>query len=154
MKIKNSIYNNIVEVLCILFLVGISVYLIANWNTIPNQIPGHYDGAGNVDRWGGKGELLILPIAGWILYIGITILEAFPQIWNTGVTITEENRERVYRILKNMIGTVKLLMVGSFAYLSMEQSLSVALPGYFTPLFLMLIFGTLAYFIVKLMKNK
>jgi uncharacterized membrane protein len=154
MKIKNSIYNNIIEVLCILLLVGISVYLIINWSSIPNQIPGHYDGAGNVDRWGGKGELLILPITSWILYIFITILEAFPQIWNTGVTVTKENRERVYRILKNMISTVKLLMVVAFTYLCAKQSMRAALPSYFTPLFLLLMFGILAYFITKLIKSE
>ena len=45
---------------------------------------------------GSKGELVILPIIGWLMYIFLTVIENFPQIWNTGVTVTEENKDRVY----------------------------------------------------------
>ena len=30
------------------------------------------------------------------MYIFLTVIENFPQIWNTGVTVTEENKDRVY----------------------------------------------------------
>jgi hypothetical protein len=42
------------------------------------------------------------------------------DVWNTGVTITEDNKTRIYRILKNMIGTTKFLVVGVFVFLLEE----------------------------------
>lgn len=154
MKSKAGLYDIIVETLCIILLVGISVYLIINWSSFPDRVPGHYGANGNIDRWGAKGELLTIPLVGWILYIAITILEAYPQIWNTGVTITKENKERIYKILKNMIVTVKLLTVGMFSYISIYQTTAAALPGYFLPSSLVLLFGTIAYCSFKLVKSK
>jgi uncharacterized membrane protein len=154
MKSKISKYDIIVEVLCLLLLCGMCLYLFINWGNLPDQIPGHYNASGEVDRWGSKGEALILPIIGWILYIGMTAAESFPQIWNTGVRVTEENKERVYRILKNMVGTVKLLMVCSFTFISINEVSSRALPVWFLPVFLILIFGPVIFFIIKLIKSK
>lgn len=45
---------------------------------------------------GKKSEMLLLPVMAWLLYLLLTVIERFPKIWNTGVTVTEENRERVY----------------------------------------------------------
>ncbi|WP_283606867.1 hypothetical protein [Faecalispora anaeroviscerum] len=79
------------------------------------------------------------------MYIGITVLERFPQVWNTGVTITEENKTRIYRILKDMIGTTKLIMVIVFDYLGLNSASSEHLPIWFLPGFLILLFGSLLF---------
>jgi hypothetical protein len=109
---------------------------------------------GVVDRWGNKGELLILPIVGWIMYLGMTALEQFPQVWNTGVTVTAENRESVYLILKNMLVTVKLLVVMNFVYLTIISALGKNLPIWFLPVFLILMFGSIIFFTIKLFRAK
>ncbi len=154
MPIKRSKYDIAVNLLCLLLLFGIVVYLVVNWNHIPNVIPGHYNAAGEVDRWGNKGELMILPLIGWMMYIGITVLERFPQVWNTGVAITEENKTKVYRILKDMIGTTKLIVVIVFDYLALNSASSDSLPVWFLPVFLILLFSSLLFFIVKLVRAK
>ncbi|MFA9378789.1 MAG: hypothetical protein ACERKZ_18895 [Lachnotalea sp.] len=71
---------------------------------------------------------------------------------NTGVQVTEENKERVYRILKNLIVTEKLLMVLAFSFISIISSLSLELPMWFLPLFLISIFGSIILYAVKLVK--
>ena len=149
-----SIRDRIVEGLCLALLCASSIYLVMMWKQIPKEIPAHYNAIGEVDRWGDKGELLIMPIMSWILYLFITALEAFPQIWNTGVTVTEQNKERVYRILKNMIGTVKFLMVGFFAITSFYQIKAETMPALFLPISMGLLFGSLIYYIIKLFKNQ
>ena len=154
MRLKKSRYNIFVEVVCLVLLVGVVLYLVVNWNTIPDKIPGHYNAAGEIDRVGDKAELVMLPIVGWLMYLGLTIIEHFPQIWNTGVTVTEENRERVYRIAKNMLSTVKLIMVVNFVYLTFNSSKATPLPVWFLPVFLGAIFGSLIFFIVKLVKAR
>ncbi|WP_409975166.1 DUF1648 domain-containing protein [Bacillus sp. Bva_UNVM-123] len=39
--------------------IGAIVYLVISWSLIPEQVPGHYNGAGEVNRWGSKYELFI-----------------------------------------------------------------------------------------------
>ena len=154
MKIKRSKYDIAVNLICLILLFGIIIYLGMNWNNISDQIPGHYNAVGEVDRWGKKGELLILPIIGWILYLGLTAAEHFPQIWNTGVAVTEENQEQVYRILKNMIGTIKLLMAAVFVFLSVNSASAKKLPVWFLPVFLILMLGSSVFFIIKLRRAR
>jgi Arc/MetJ-type ribon-helix-helix transcriptional regulator len=99
LKLKKSMYNILVEIACLILLIGILIYLYINWNSIPDTISAHYNALGKIDRMGSKAELLVCPIVGWLMYIGLTVIEQFPQIWNTGITVTEENKEQVYRIM-------------------------------------------------------
>lgn len=154
MEIKRSKYDGMVHVICMILLFGMSLYLILNWSELPSRVPAHYNAAGHIDRWASKAELWFLPLLGWILYIGITFIERFPQIWNTGVMVTEENRERVYRTLKDMIETVKLIIISVFTLLNINSFLAVELPIWFLPIFLILIFGTIFLFMRKLLKIK
>lgn len=154
MKLKKNVYDILVEILCLILLVGIWIYLWISWGDIPDQIPGHYNAMGEVDRVGSKTELFVIPIISWIMYLGMTVIEKFPQVWNTGVKVTEENKERVYRVLKNMLSTVKLLTVAVFVYLTIMSAQAIALPVWFLPVFLTLMFGSLIFFIIKLVRVK
>ncbi|MCB2291357.1 DUF1648 domain-containing protein [Clostridium sp. CS001] len=154
MKINRTGYDIFINVTCIVLLFGILIYLGQMWDTLPERIPGHYNAIGVVDRWGNKGELIIVPIIAWIMYIGLTVIEKYPQIWNTGVKVTEQNQELVYRLLKNMLGTVKLIIVSVFSFITINSTLSKGMPIWFLPVFLGLIFGSLIYFIIRLVKIK
>ncbi len=154
MFVKRSKYDIVINLICLLLLLGVAGYLAVNWSSIPDKIPSHYNAVGEVDSWGNKMELLVLAIIGWIMYIGITVLEQFPQVWNTGVTVTEENKARIYPILKMMISTLKLLVVGVFVFLALNSALAKALPLWFLPVFLVLMFGSIVFFIVRLIRAK
>jgi len=154
MKVKKNRYDIFVEIVCLTLLIGVLVYLFLNWSSIPDKIPGHYNAMGKIDRMGSKGELVILPIIGWLMYLFLTIIENFPQIWNTGVTVTEENKERVYRITKDLLNTVKLLVIVVFVYLTINSSQAISLTVWFLPVFLILLFGSMIFFFIKLVRVK
>ena len=149
-KIERNALDVLEAIVSLSCLVGVSLYLILAWSTIPAQIPAHYNAAGEVNRWGSKSELIILPIISWLIYGMITLIERFPQAWNTGVRVTEENRAVVYRLLKNMIACVKMITLSIFSCLTVLSSLARNLPMWFLLAFLVLLFGTIAYYIVKL----
>ena len=149
-KIERNALDVLEAIVSLSCLVGVTLYLILAWNTIPAKIPAHYDAAGEVNRWGSKSELIMLPIISWLLYGMITLIERFPQIWNTGIRVTEENRAKVYRLLKNLIACVKMITLSIFSCLTVLSSLARNLPMWFLVAFLALLFGTIAYFIVKL----
>jgi len=154
MKVKNNIYDIFVEMVCLILLIGVLAYLFLNWSSVPDKIPGHYNVMGKIDRMGSKKELVILPIIGWLMYLVMTVIGKFPQIWNTGVTVTEENKERVYRITKNLLNTVKLIMVAVFVYLTINSSQAISLTVWFLPVFLILLFGSMIFFFIKLVRVK
>ncbi len=154
MGLLSSKYDIAVNFICILLFLGMAIFLGLTWQDIPDQVPGHYNAQGEIDRWTGKGELLITPIVGWLLFIGVTVIELFPKLWNTGVTVTEENWPRVYRVIKNMMGTMKLQLSSIFVFLTINSALQNELPSWFLPVVLIVVFGSLGYSIVRLVQIK
>ena len=154
MKLKNNKIDRIIEIMCLTLLIGVTAYLIFNWGSIPDKIPVHYDWEGNIDRWGNKAELMILPIMSWFLYLLITGLQQVPLAWNTGVKITEENEERVYQTLKYLMETLKLIVVADLSYMTINSLMGKSLSGWFTMIVLVAVFGDLIFWIVKLYQVK
>ena len=150
MRRSRTIPDRILEVISLLVMIGTTFYLIVGWNSFPDRIPAHYNAAGEIDRWGGKGELIFLLVMMWILYIGITLIQRFPQIWNTGVQVTQENRERVYRTLMYMLETLKLLMVAGLSFLTVYGMTGKNLPVWFLFVFIGGLFADLIFWMVCL----
>lgn len=149
-KIERNALDILETIVSLSCLVGVAVYLLLAWKTIPQQVPGHYSASGAVDRWGNKSELIVLPIISWILYGLITLIERYPQIWNTGVRITSENRAVVYRLLKSLIAVVKMMTLLMFGSMTVISSLCINLPIWFLIAFFVVLFGAIAYFIVRI----
>ena len=149
-KIERNALDILETIVSLLSLVGVVVYLILTWKTIPDQIPAHYNAAGEINRWGSKSELIVLPIISWLMFGLITLIERFPSIWNTGVRITDDNRTEVYRLLKNLIAVVKMFVLLMFGSLTVISSLSLSLPVWYILAFIGLLFGAIAYFAVRL----
>ena len=154
MKTENTRADRILDLLGWILLIGTLAYLILGWFSFPDQIPMHYNGAGEIDRWGGKGEIIFIEVMMWILYLGIGVVEKYPQIWNTGVEVTVKNKEKVYRTLKYMLKTLKFLTALIFAYLIVNSLQSAPLPGWFTPAVMILIFGDMAFWLIRLFRIK
>ena len=154
MKTENTRADRILDLLGWILLIGTLAYLILGWSSFPDQIPMHYNGAGGIDRWAGKGEIIFIEVMMWILYLGIGVVEKYPQIWNTGVEVTAKNKEKIYRTLKYMLKTLKFLTALIFAYLIVNSLQSVPLPGWFTPAVMILIFGDMAFWLIRLFRIK
>ena len=57
--------------LSLLLLAGVTVWLCLTWGSIPAQVPLHYNAAGQIDRWGGKGTLMALGVIAWAMFVWI-----------------------------------------------------------------------------------
>ena len=154
--IATTKYDIFVEVLCLILLVGTTGYLLAVWQNIPDRIVVHYNLAGHINRMADKTApmLLFLPAIGWGLYLLVTIVGRFPRLWNTGVKVTDQNRQQVYRTLKSMMGTMKLAVVAILSILNVYGTVVRPLPGWFLPGALVLMLGTLFFFTARLMKAR
>ena len=155
MEIKHNKLDTIAEVFCMILLIVTTLYTIYMYIQLPEKIPIHYNAAGVIDRYGNKLEIFILLIVTWVMYIGLSLVTRVPQFWNTGVSVTAENKDRVYRILKNMLKIIKMEIIVIFCYLIYNTTTLYDLPKLFVPVFLVLLFSTmLISFIVLIKKAK
>ena len=127
------------QILCILCLAGSTLYFMIGWNQIPAEVPGHYNFAGEVDSMTGKGSLIFLIVLNWVMYLGMSVLEHFPQA---------RNRTRVYRILYHMLVCLKFSVVLIFSFITSWHE--NYMPPWFLAATLLLTFGPMIFFLVQL----
>lgn len=154
MNIKNTLADTVMEYICRILLIGTLIYLIVRWNEIPDQIPVHYNAAGEIDGWGGKGMVWLLVVISWGLYLGITFVGRFPELWNTGVKITKTNKEKVYRLIKYLIGTSKLILITVFTLLIVFSTLAKPLPLWFAGIYLTILIADMAFWLIRIFMER
>ncbi len=81
---------------------------------MPDTIPIHFNASGRADSYGNKGTIFILPIIASIVFIGLTILNQYPHIFNYLTEITEANAVYQYSIVTRMIRFFKVLIAVLF----------------------------------------
>lgn len=158
-KLKVDISDKIIELLGVIGLIILIALPIFYYNSLPEIVPQHYGANGEPDGWGGKEKIWTLPIIGFLIYVGLAILNRFPNVFNYPKKITEENVVRQFRIATRMIRLLNTLIVYDFSYITYATIQTAfgkqnGLGNYFMPLFIISIFGTVGYSIYKLLKVK
>ena len=151
---NKKILYRIINILCLVIMIGTIVWLAVIWDRIPDEIPTHFDYAGNPDSYDSKTSIIVLPIFAWLLYGMMVFVELIPGAWNTGVKVTPENSERVYGIIKSMLVLLKLYIVILFTVITILSALAKSLPVWLLPVELIVIFGTIIVSIVRLYRAR
>lgn len=135
------------------------VYLIVIWGDLPDQVPGHYNAIGEVDRWGSKWELITLPIVSAGLATLMSFFEKHPEWHNYMTSLNERNIEFQYKNSRMLLNVTKNIIVGLFVYLTWK-TVQIALGkagsiGWgFLPIFLALTFLPMIFFIVRSIRKQ
>jgi nitrate reductase NapE component len=111
---------------------------------------------GEVDRWGTKWELIILPIVGAFIFVLMEVLEKYPEVHNYPQRFNESNAEKFYLLSRKLVNQLKNICLIIFALILFE-SVSIALGwGYgFGMWFLPItILGTGVPIVVGIIKQK
>ncbi len=153
MKQKYTKTQIMIEAFTLVILLSLFAYVITYWDMIPEQIPSHFNFQGQIDSWSNKNMILFPVLVCLFLYLLLTIAHFYPSMWNMPVKITEKNRVRAYHYTRNMITILKLELVSVFAYITLQTSKAEILSKYFLPLFLIVIFGTIAFHTFLINKN-
>jgi|SRR5690625_27769 len=134
--------------------IGMIVLLIVVWSKLPDQVPAHYNAAGEVDRWGSKWELMILPLMGLFTTMLVIGFELYPEMHNYPKRFNESNAKEFYLNSRKMINQLKNMVLIIFS-LIMFESIAIALEwtdGFgvlFLPLILVLSFIPIVVSLVK-----
>ena len=146
---KKPLYNWIIDALCLAAIAAVFVMIILRWPMLPDRIPTHFDLNGNVNGYGGKGTLIVLPAVALLMFVPITILEFYPQVWNTGVKVTARNADAVYRYLRMMMVSIKLLTVLLMCTMAVLFCYSAPVPAWIIPAYVVLMTAAIVLFLIK-----
>ena len=159
LKIERTSIDTLIEIAGWIFVATVWTFTTYIYSDLPSKIPTHFNAAGVADGFGGKASIFSLPVVSTVLFIGLTILNRFPHVFNYPTEITRENALKQYTIATRMIRYLKVVIVLIFGLIDYKtvqhvHGKTLGLGIWFLPLTLGLIFIPLGYFIHKSVKNQ
>ena len=158
-KLQLNQTDKILEIVGWISVVGIWALPLINYFDLPEIIPIHFNGAGKADGFGNKTHIFVLPIISSLLFIGFTILNKSPHIFNYPSQITKENAFRQYTNATRMMRVLKLVIVLLFGLIIFKTIENVngnadGLGTWFLPFTIGLFIILTIYFLIISMKDK
>lgn len=110
-KLELTTLDKTLELLGWVSILAIWVLPITNYTNLSDRIPIHYNAAGQADGFGGKGNIITLPLMATVLFVGLSLLNKFPHVFNYPANITADNALRQYTTATRWIRFLKLIVV-------------------------------------------
>lgn len=141
--------------LLLLFTWAVTARAILGRTPLPGRIPTHFNAAGQPDGWGTPGMLWLLPVVAAVIYILMTLVSRFPGAFNFPMRSTPAVRRQLEAIALNLIGWLKVEVIGLFAWIQYEtvhfaRRGQGTLPALFLPAAIMAVWGTIGWHIVAM----
>lgn len=103
--------------------IGAILFLVFYWNELPDQVPAHFNAMGEVDRWGSKWELFVLPGIGLFIILLMQGLEKFPELHNYPKLFNEKNAKKFYLQSRKLVNQIKNCTLIFFALIMVESAM-------------------------------
>ena len=135
------------------------IYLLISYFNMPEQIPTHVNGFGEVDETGSKYMALVIPLVVVPLIAMLQFLENNPHLHNFPPHFNENNAERMYKHSKQLFNVTKNLVLILFAHI-MYRFTVLALGGeselyeIVVLIIMSLMFTTIIFKLVQMHKTK
>lgn len=100
---------------------GFSLYVFV---VSSDDLPQHFDTVEKPGSYGNKIAVLALPFVATLLFIGMSWLNRYPEIFNYPKKITENNKEAEYRAAMRTIRGMKLAVVLVFSLITIAIFIS------------------------------
>ena len=81
-KVTITKFDTFLEIIALLLLIVFWIFNVVHFKDLPEIIPIHFNGSGTADGFGPRASIFALPIIGTILYIGLTVLQKYPNYSN------------------------------------------------------------------------
>lgn len=158
-RIEWTISDWIAETLTLLIAGSLIYSQVIYYGVLPERIPLHFNFSGDAIGYGAKEILWNLPITTLVLYLGLTILNRFPHIFNYPTEITEANAQRHYRNATRMIRALKFVIVSGFTLMHWRTIQTAignekGLSSWFSPIFIGATAGVLIIYLALAFRNK
>lgn len=158
-KIHLTFTDKIIEVTSYIALIAFWLMNIFAFSTLPENIPTHYNGMGEVDSYGPKATIFLLPVLGTVLFAFLTYIIKKPESFNYTVEITKENALEQYSNSTKLIRFMKLAILILFIAIDYKTiktatGTSDGLGKWFLPFAIALIFLPILFSVYKSFSKK
>ncbi len=158
-ELKLTQTDMILEIFGWAAIFGIWTLTLVNYFELPEIIPTHFNGIGKADGFGNKANILILPFVSTLLFVGLTILNKYPHVFNYPSEITNENALHHYTNATRLIRYLKLIIVIIFGLIVFKTIQNVkgsadGLGTWFLPSIIAMIFIPIIYFLMNTNRKK
>jgi uncharacterized membrane protein len=159
LNIELTAADKAIEAICLLSLIALWISTVVFFPHLPDQIPTHFNASGEADVNGSKTQIFTLPAIATILYIGLTIVNRHPHIYNYVTPVTAKNARQLYTFATRLIRALKLVVVLIFSGIVL-MTFHVSLRGsknigwWFLPLAMALMALPVILYLVKMLKDR
>lgn len=144
LEIPRSPLENTLTVLSVLGLIFAFYLLFQYLPNLPDIVPTHYNFSGQIDSWGSKYTLAILPGAALFVFLMLTILERYPHVYNYPFPLTQKNVRTQYALSRSLLIWMKFEIVYFFIYIEWKTiQAALGMAKGLGPEFLFLFIGTI-----------
>lgn len=117
-KIPLETLDVIVEFTTLAVLIILWSYMVISYASLPEIVPTHFNGNGEVDGTGGKSSVWFLMAIATVITLGIHILTKYPHIHNYLVEITAKNAAYHYKKSSRLLRFVNLFTLLLMSYVA------------------------------------
>lgn len=147
-------YKAILYLSYIVCIISIIIFFVGVQN-LPETVPIHQNIKGEVDDWGSKITLYVLPSLSFIIIMLISFLIRKPDILNYPVEVTEKNKKVLYQKMQLFLALLSLFIAALFLVLILESvtifNIAFGLPFF---IFYVLFFSLIPIGIIKYFNKK
>jgi uncharacterized membrane protein len=111
MRIALTAVDKTIEGMAIFLLILMWLAAMTYFERLPDLVPAHFSLSGKADGFRGKSSIFFLPLIATALYIGMTLINRYPHLYNYLSPVTEENAKVLYTSATKMIRVLKLIVV-------------------------------------------
>ena len=145
--------QRVLDGLSILICIGAVIYIAVKYQSLPQQIAGHFDAAGNVTDYQGKSMLIVLAfIMVFLITLPLSVLVRIRKLYtviNTPWPIPKGQEGRIAELIKVFLCITNLLITAMFAWI-MLCSIHGWNPGIFVWLPILFLTVALVAFLIKM----
>ncbi|MFD0954297.1 DUF1648 domain-containing protein [Virgibacillus natechei] len=121
-KVSASTWEKLFHFFAFIVIIVMFVYAIVMFNRLPDEVPIHFNAAGEADNWGGRGSIFMLPLLSLPMFMLLFFLGKAPHIHNYPVKVTEQNAPKLYRESRLLLAAMNFEMVAIFALITWEMA--------------------------------
>lgn len=144
------------EWLAVAGLVATVIIVAAQYGTLPDRVPTHFDANGVVNGWGGKHDLWMMPVFACLMYATLTLVRFVPER-TISMPVNESQRAAALPMCMEMLGWIKAESMWMSA--GIAWSMVAGAQGQDSTLMMVIplagsavILGTVGFYLWKMMK--
>jgi uncharacterized membrane protein len=125
------------------------------YSRLPERIATHFNSAGMANGLGARSTLWILVGIAVLLYSALSVINFVPGVVTLKRPLAPEREQVVLAESMAMVGWIKAEMCWMFAYICLAMvrngmGLQVGIGAWFLPVTLVVVFGTCAFYLVRI----